>query len=82
MAALVQAAPKALRKEAGKNSPAARFAEFRAWHELLEPLFGIAPPDWTEPEPPQAAFAFEPMESETLEGEDWQEESEEDEEEE
>jgi putative DNA methylase len=48
MEALVQSAPEALRHERGKTSAAAQFPEFRAWHALLDPLFGIAPPDWTE----------------------------------
>jgi len=48
MDALVHAAPEALRHKKGKKSAAARFPEFRAWHELLYPLFGIIPPDWTE----------------------------------
>ena len=58
MEALVKAAPKALHKDAGKNSPAAEFPEFRAWHALLEPLFGITPPDWTEAPLPQTSFGF------------------------
>ena len=53
MAALVEAAPEAVRHERGKDSAAAKFPEFRAWHALLEPLFGIAAPDWTERLPPQ-----------------------------
>jgi putative DNA methylase len=57
MTTLVQAAPEALRHEKGKNSAAAKFSEFRAWHELLEPLFGIAAPDWTEKLPPQLELA-------------------------
>ncbi|MDI6773005.1 MAG: hypothetical protein QME77_10535, partial [bacterium] len=52
MDALVQAAPPAVRHEKGKSSAAAVFPEFQAWHQLLEPLFGVAPPDWTEPLPP------------------------------
>jgi adenine-specific DNA methylase len=81
MEALVKATPKALRKEAGNKSPAAQFPEFRTWHELLEPLFGMPPPDWTEPEPPQAAFAFQPL-AEEAEGEEYSEEAEEADEEE
>jgi len=49
MEALVQAAPLGLRRVQGKASAAAQFPEFRAWHALLQPLFGIAPPDWSEP---------------------------------
>ena len=73
MEALVKAAPKALRKEGGKNSPASRFPEFRAWHELLEPLFGIPAPDWTEPEPPQFELCLEAFESDAKDAEDWEE---------
>ncbi len=54
--ALVHAAPEAVRWDKGKNSAAARFPEFRAWHILLEPLFGVAPPDWTEKAPPQGVL--------------------------
>lgn len=56
MEALVHAAPEALRYEKGKKSVAAKFPEFRAWHALLEPLFGIEPPDWTEKTPPQVGL--------------------------
>ncbi len=56
MEALVHAAPEALRREGGKDSAAARFPEFRAWHALLWPLFGIQPPDWSAKPPPQASF--------------------------
>ena len=45
--ALVEAAPEALHHEGGKTSAAAQFPEFRAWHALLEPLFGFTAPDWT-----------------------------------
>jgi len=58
MAALVKAAPRAVRRDTGKDSAGARFPEFRAWHQLLEPLFGIEPPDWTELPPPQRSLAF------------------------
>jgi len=51
MKALIEAAPEALRYEKGKNSAAAKFPEFRAWHALLEPLFGMTQPDWTEKPP-------------------------------
>ena len=80
MHALTRATPKALRKESGKDSSAAKFPEFRAWHALLEPLFGISPPDWTEAPLPQAAFEFAANDEEdAVETED--EEIEEDEEE-
>jgi adenine-specific DNA methylase len=49
MEALVKAAPLAVRLEDGKKSAAALFPEFRAWHALLKPLFGIEPPDWSTP---------------------------------
>jgi putative DNA methylase len=47
--ALVHAAPQAVRHDDGKKtSAAAIFPEFRAWHELMKPLFGLQPPDWRE----------------------------------
>jgi putative DNA methylase len=49
--ALVQAAPPAVRRETSEM--ARKFPEFLAWHALLQPLFGIAPPDWTERGPDQ-----------------------------
>jgi putative DNA methylase len=79
--ALVKAAPEAVRHEKGKKSAAALFPEFRAWHALLEPLFGITPADWTEKAPPQGLLALEmptgeePEDSENTENEE--EESEE-----
>lgn len=66
MEALTKAAPRALWKETGKNSPAANFPEFRAWHALLEPLFGITPPEWVEAPPPQATFVFAGEEEEEI----------------
>lgn len=51
MAALVQAAPAGVRIERGKTSAAAKFPEFRAWHALLYPLFGLPAPDWAEKQP-------------------------------
>jgi putative DNA methylase len=52
--ALVHAAPEAVRHDDGKKASAAvTFPEFRAWHELMKPLFGLKPPDWTEK--PEAA---------------------------
>lgn len=56
LAALVQAAPAAVRVERGKQSAAAKFPEFRAWHALLYPLFGVPAPDWTESLPDQIQF--------------------------
>ncbi len=49
MEALLKAAPPALWHEAGKTSTAAIYPEFRAWHAMIEPLFGITPPEWPEP---------------------------------
>ena len=51
MQALLNAAPEAVRREKGAKSAAAQFPEFRAWHALLQPLFDIVPPDWTEKKP-------------------------------
>lgn len=56
LAALVQAAPPAVRIERGKTSAAAKFPEFQAWHALLFPLFGVPAPDWTEKLPDQMEF--------------------------
>jgi adenine-specific DNA methylase len=58
MEALVIAAPEAVRFEKGKKSTAALFPEFRAWHELLPALFGIAAPEWKEKQIPQGMLAF------------------------
>ncbi len=51
MEALVRAAPPALRFPGTKNSEtmADAYPEFRAWHEMLKPLFGIEPPEWHQP---------------------------------
>lgn len=65
MQALVAAAPEALRHEKGKKSAAAFFPEFRAWHALLQPLFGMEPPDWTE-KPPAQGMLFVREEVEDL----------------
>jgi len=51
MEALVKAAPDAV-KFPGKGrskTVADEFPEFRAWHDMLKPLFGIDPPEWKEP---------------------------------
>lgn len=53
LAALVQAAPVAMHIERGKASAAAKFPEFRAWHALLSPLFGLPAPNWAERQPDQ-----------------------------
>jgi len=52
--ALLRAAPPAVRIE--KNAVAQKFAEFRAWHAMLLPVFGLPPPDWTEKKPAQAVL--------------------------
>ena len=51
--ALVRAAPAAVRHEKGKTSAAVLYPEFRAWHALLFPLFGLETQDWTERGPAQ-----------------------------
>jgi adenine-specific DNA methylase len=50
----LRAAPLAVRR--GKNTIADKFAEFRAWHAMLQPVFGLTPPDWTEKKPDQAVL--------------------------
>ena len=71
MSALVTAAPEAVRREKSKKSAAAKYPEFRAWHALLQPLFGIEPPDWAEKPPPQGELPFKepehPIEDEETE---------------
>ncbi len=54
MTALLEAAPVAVRYAGkGKKKTAAdEFPEFRAWHAMLQPLFGIEPPEWKEPAKP------------------------------
>ena len=51
MEALVKAAPMAVRfpGKGKKKTAADEFPEFRAWHAMLKPLFGIEPPSWEEP---------------------------------
>jgi putative DNA methylase len=46
MEALVHAAPQAVRFAGKSKSVADEFPEFRAWHAMLKPLFGIEPPAW------------------------------------
>jgi adenine-specific DNA methylase len=70
MEALVHAAPAAVRHEKGKKSAAAMFPEFRAWQALLEPLFEIKPPDWTEKLEPQVTLDLEPERDEAEESDD------------
>jgi len=48
MEALVRAAPEALRFDMGKKSVAAQFPEFRAWRDLLGPLFDLPAPEWVQ----------------------------------
>jgi hypothetical protein len=52
--ALLKAAAPAVRRD--KGEVATRFAEFRAWHAMLLPVFGIEPPDWTEKPPDQGVL--------------------------
>ncbi|MDP9226190.1 MAG: DUF1156 domain-containing protein [Actinomycetota bacterium] len=85
MAALVQAAPAAVRIERGKQSAAAKFPEFRAWHALLHPLFGVPAPDWSEALPDQIQLELtspEAADSEDSESNEDEEEAEEGEDEE
>lgn len=51
MEALVKAAPVAVRfpGKGKKKAAADDFPEFRAWHAMLKPLFGIEPPSWEKP---------------------------------
>lgn len=51
MVALVNAAPRAVQFPGGgkKKTTADEFPEFRAWHAMLKPLFGIEPPEWKVP---------------------------------
>lgn len=70
MEALVHAAPQAVRFEKGKTSAAALYPEFRAWHALLEPLFGLAPPEWKKAEPPQGTLFTAELEAEFGDDED------------
>jgi putative DNA methylase len=76
MDALVHAAPEAVRFEKGKDSAASLFPEFRAWHALLEPLFGVTPLEWVEKMPAQGVFTgfFEDQESEEVDEETGDEE--------
>lgn len=57
MHALTLVAPPALRHEPKSTAElAAHYPEFRAWHALLKPLFGIEPPDWSAPAPAQPSL--------------------------
>ena len=77
--ALVTAAPPALWFEKGKTSAAALYPEFRAWHDLLEPLFGIEPPAWKDEEEQSQLEIFD-LANEADDNEDKETEGEEDEE--
>ena len=80
MEALVKAAPPALwhlpaprtsrqAGDTGKNSAAALYPEFRAWHAMIEPIFGITPPEWPEPQK-EAELALEYQEENEEDAED------------
>lgn len=77
MEALVKAAPPALWFEKGKTSAAAEYPEFRAWNMLLDPLFGIEPPEWKDvPQVDLESFGLIQDSDELVEDEDEDEESE------
>lgn len=61
MEALLNAAPPAVRFPGKKKEETAadRFPEFRAWHAMLKPVFGIDPPEWKEPKQPLALTLYE-----------------------
>jgi putative DNA methylase len=69
MEALVKAAPEPVRfRGKGRQRTAAdEFPEFRAWHAMLKPVFGIDPPEWKEPTIAQPAL---PSAEEDQEGEE------------
>jgi len=79
MEALIGAAPPALWFEKGKTSAAAAYPEFRAWYDLLEPLFGIVPPIWKD-EAEQSLLETFGLVDDTEEGEEREPEEEEEEE--
>ena len=68
MDALLKAAPPALWFDRGKQSAGALYPEFRAWHSMLEPLFGIAPPKWEETTETQGFLSLEDNEEPEEEG--------------
>ncbi|GAI32930.1 unnamed protein product, partial [marine sediment metagenome] len=49
MDALVRASPPAVRFEMKTKTAADKFPEFRAWHAMLKPVFGIEPVEWEAP---------------------------------
>jgi adenine-specific DNA methylase len=61
MEALVNAAPQAVRfpGKGRQKTIADEFPEFRAWHAMLKPLFGIEPPEWKEPKELQLTMRLE-----------------------
>lgn len=76
MAALVKAAPEAVRFDKGKTSAGARFPEFRAWHALLKPLFEIEPEKWKEKPTEKTLLSGIPDEADEEQGEGEEKESE------
>jgi putative DNA methylase len=68
MEALLNAAPPAVRFPGKKKEKTAadRFPEFRAWHAMLKPVFGIDPPEWKEPTQPLVLDLYEDEEEEEL----------------
>lgn len=72
MEALLIAAPPALWFEKEKTSTAAAYPEFRAWHAIIEPIFGITPPEWVEKyvEPDLPLFAAAGIQDFALEEEE------------
>jgi len=78
MTALVNAAPPGVQfpgpsTSSGRSkqkTAADEFPEFRAWREMLKPVFGIDPPEWKEPVIPQQALALEDDEDEDEESEE------------
>jgi len=78
MEALVQAAPPAVRfaGKKGKKTAADEFPEFRAWHALLKPLFGVEPPAWAEERVLQPALLDAEAEDEEEDQEGGEEEEE------
>lgn len=78
MEALVNAAPVAVRFDKGKKSAGALFPEFRAWHALIAPLFGVVTPEWKEVKPAQGILfdSSTATDSEDEDGDDADEEAE------
>ena len=72
MTALVNAAPPGVQFPGKKKQKTAadEFPEFRAWRDMLKPLFGIDPPDWKEPVIPQQALPLDDNEEEDEESEE------------